>query len=228
MNGMTEAQTAELEVPTFAAANFAPELPQIRKKSEKPPRPPVPQGRDAAAPRGRSPISGAPVPMGRAKGTPNRLTVTLKEAVERAARDCHPQGLAGWLVERAQGGVQDRQIFAGLVGKVIPIQVNQQVNGGISINLNWLGGRAIGTVSAQPKVIDAQTVELIEDSGARRWIADGNSEQQAAQGLQATQSAEVGQGSQSPAIDAPEDHRGPSCGIPDSDPPSPPKAGQGG
>lgn len=222
---MSEAQVAELEVPTFAAANFAPELPQIRKKSEKPPRPPVPQGRDAAAPRGRSPISGAPVPMGRAKGTPNRLTVTLKEAVERAARDCHPQGLAGWLVERAQGGVQDRQIFAGLVGKVIPIQVNQQVNGGISINLNWLGGRAIGTVSAQPKVIDAQTVELIEDSDARRWIADGNSEQQAAQGLQATQSVEVGQGSQSPAIDAPAGYGGPSRGIADPDPPSPPKAG---
>lgn len=229
MNGMTEAQTAELEVPRFAAANFAPELPQIRKKSEKPPRPPVPQGRDAAAPRGRSPISGAPVPMGRQKGTPNRLTVTLKEAVERAARDCHPKGLAGWLVERAQGGVQDRQIFAGLVGKVIPIQVNQSVNGGISINLNWLGGRAIGTVSAQPRVVDAQTVELIEDSDARRWIADANSEQQAAQGLQATQQGGGYLPPSEPAIGAPAASEGLArASGAAADPPSPPKAGQGG
>lgn len=182
-------------------------------------------------PKNATKVRGKPFQKGHAGGPGRKpgeaigLTRTLREAVEIAARDCHPQGLAGWLVERAQGGVQDRVIFANMVGKVIPIQVNQSVQGGISINLNWLGGRAIGTVSAQPKVIDAQTVELIEDSDARRWIADGNSEQQAAQGLQATQSVEVGQGSQSPAIDAPAGHRGPSRGIPDPDPPSPPKAG---
>ena len=218
--GMSEAQVAELEVPKFVPANFG-------EEALKKPAPPRPAPR-APGERPRSPINGQPIPVGRAKGTPNKVTQTLREAVERAARDCHPQGLAGWLVERAQGGVQDRQIFAGLVGKVIPIQVNQQVNGGISINLNWLGGRAIGTVSAQPKVIDAQTVELIEDSGARRWIADANSEQQTAQGLQAAQGVEVGQGSQSPAIDAPEGHRGASRGIPDPDPPPPVEPGQGG
>lgn len=165
---------------------------------------------DPKAPRGRSPLTGAPVPMGRQKGTPNKVTQTLREAVELAARDCHPQGLAGWLVERAQGGVQDRQIFAGLVGKVIPIQVNQDVSGGVSISLNWLGQRNIGTIAAQPKVIDAQTIDLIEESQPRRWIADATGAEPAAQGLQATQGAGVGEGSQSPAIAQPAGSERPS------------------
>ncbi len=149
-------------------------------------------------------LSGFALPAGRPKGVPNKLTQSLKEAVERAARDCHPQGLAGWLVERAQGGVQDRQIFAGLVGKVIPIQVNQAVSGGVSISLNWLGSRNIGTIAAQPKVIDAQTIDLIEESQPRHWIADATGAEPAAQGLQATQHGSGHQGSQGPANAAPE------------------------
>lgn len=122
---------------------------------------------------------GRELPAGRVKGTPNKLTVTLKAAVERAARDCHPQGLAGWLVDRANGSIGDRQIFAALVGKVIPIQVNQSVEGGISINLNWLGGRAIGTATAQNQVEQSQPVDLIEDSGGRYQIVDQHLPQQA-------------------------------------------------
>jgi len=225
MTGMTEAQTAELEVPRFAAANFAGGEPT--KRRERPSAPPRAPGE-----RPRSPLNGQPVPSGRAKGTPNKVTQTLREAVERAARDCHPQGLAGWLVERAQGGVQDRQIFAGLVGKVIPIQVNQQVNGGISINLNWLGGRAIGTVSAQPKVIDAQTVELIEDSGAKRWIADGNTDAgHAPEAVGAAQAPSGYPGTSEPAIVQPEPIQGHGGGVFDSgQPPTPhpPRTRQGG
>lgn len=127
-----------------------------------------------------SPLNGARLPLdGRRKGVPNKLTQTLKAAVELAARDCHPQGLAGWLVERANGSIGDRQIFAALVGKVIPIQVNQSVEGGISINLNWLGGRAIGTVAAQQQVTQSQPVDLIEDSGGKYQIVDQHTQQQA-------------------------------------------------
>lgn len=105
--------------------------------------------------------NGQALPVGRPKGTPNKLTVTLKAAVERAARDCHPQGLAGWLVDRANGSIGDRQIFAALVGKVIPIQVNQSVDGGIRLELGWLGGRQIGasvaqTAGAAPQALDLQ------------------------------------------------------------------------
>lgn len=209
MNSMQETQQAVLDVPKFVPANFAAEEPAKRRE------------------RPRSPLNGQPVPKGRAKGTPNKVTQTLREAVELAARDCHPQGLAGWLVERAQGGVQDRQIFAGLVGKVIPIQVNQAVSGGVSINLNWLGSRNIGTIAAQPRVVDAQTIDLIEHSDERHWITDANSGDAAAQGLQATQGAGVGQGSQSHAIAQPAGSESPSRAS-GGDPPPPIDPGTGG
>jgi len=116
--------------------------------------------------------NGQALPVGRAKGTPNRLTVALKDAVERAARDCHPQGLAGWLVDRANGSIGDRQIFAAVVSKVIPLQIQQHVQGGISINLNWLGGRQIGTVTAQTVEQSPQVVDLIEQSADKYRIVD--------------------------------------------------------
>lgn len=170
---------------------------------------------------------GNPGGPGRKPGETVGITRTLREAVELAARDCHPQGLAGWLVERAQGGVQDRQIFANMVGKVIPIQVNQAVSGGVSISLNWLGSRNIGTITAQPKVIDAQTIDLIEHSDERRWITDANSAEPAAQGLQATQGARLGQGSQSPEIVAPAAYESPSRASGER-PPPPVEPDQGG
>lgn len=123
---------------------------------------------DPAAPRGRSPLTGAPVPLGRQKGKPNRLTRTIKEAVEMAARDCHPQGLAGWLVERANGSLGDRQIFAAMVAKALPLQVNANVSGGITISMPWLGQRGVaGTTVAQldtqrAQVIDSTDVSFIE------------------------------------------------------------------
>jgi hypothetical protein len=141
---------------------------------------------------------------GRKKGQHNVLTRSLKEAVEIAARDCHPQGLAGWLVDRANGGVQDRAIFATMVAKVIPIQVNQSVQGGISISLNWLAGRNIGTKTAQAEIVDAQVVDAIEHSPPSHWT---NNAQPDAQGIAG-------------ATSHAEDVRLPSPSQPDSDAPA--------
>lgn len=127
---------------------------------------------------------GTPGP-GRPKGMGNKLTENIRQAIEIAARDCHPRGLAGWLVDRANGGIQDRQIFAGMVGRVVPLQVNQDVTGGIAISLNWLGSRNIGTVTAQPKAIDAQTVELIEHSPPTHWTTNAALEGQGVSGSEA-------------------------------------------
>jgi hypothetical protein len=155
---------------------------------------------ESEAPRGYSPLTGAPVPMGRIKGKPNKLTVALKDAVERAARDCHPQGLAGWLVDRANGSIGDRQIFAAVVSKVIPLQIQQHVQGGISINLNWLGGRQIGTVTAQTVEQSPQVVDLIEQSADKYRIVDQHTAPQtvaeaAAAVAQKASGAREGQGS---------------------------------
>ena len=113
--------------------------------------------------RPRSPLSGAVLPPGRAKGVPNKVTRTIREAVELACQPgaCHPKGLAGWLIERAKSrSAADRQIFAGLVAKALPLQVNQHVSGGIAIQLGWLQGRGIGATQATDVVtLDAREVD---------------------------------------------------------------------
>lgn len=93
------------------------------------------------------------MPAGRPKGATSRVVRSIRDAVELASQpgQCHPKGLAGWLVERAQSRhAADRQIFAGLVGKALPLQVHAQHSGGIAIQLGWLQSRGIGATQADP------------------------------------------------------------------------------
>jgi hypothetical protein len=55
-------------------------------------------------------------------------------------------GLKGWLLERANGSVGDRQIFAGH-GRKRRTGTHQRHGRGITINLNWLQGREIINVT---------------------------------------------------------------------------------
>ena len=121
-----------------------------------------------------SPLNGAQLSTGRPKGVQNKVTRTIREAVEKAARDCHPEGLAGWLIERAQGGIQDRQIFAQMVNKAMPLQVQANVDGGIKLELSWLGGRSIGTTAAQIPEQRTQVLDLERDSEGQYRIKDPN------------------------------------------------------
>ena len=118
---------------------------------------------------------GVCLPVGRQRGAVNKVSRTIKEAVELACQPgaCHPKGLAGWLVERARSRhAVDRQIFAGLVGKALPLQVNQHVSGGIAIQLGWLQGRGIGATQAteaitlEAREVDGQVVLAPAEDGA--------------------------------------------------------------
>lgn len=119
-----------------------------------------------------SPLNGAQLPTGRPKGVQNKLTRTIREAVEKAARDCHADGLAGWLIERAQGGIQDRQIFAQMVNKAMPLQVQANVDGGIKLELSWLGGRNIGTTAQAIPEKRTQVLDLQQDAEGQYRIID--------------------------------------------------------
>jgi hypothetical protein len=113
---------------------------------------------------------GTPGP-GRPKGGANKVTRTIREAVEKAARECHSDGLAGWLIERAQGSLGDRQIFAQMVNKAMPLQVQAQVGGGVQLQLSWLGQRQIGTTVAQSLEQRTQVLDLqAEKDGTYRII----------------------------------------------------------
>jgi len=124
-----------------------------------------------------SPLSGSRLPVGRPKGTQNKVTRTIREAVEIAAREVTDskgkKGLAAWLLERANGTIADRQIFAGMVAKALPLTVNAQ-GAGITINLGWLQGRGIVDVTPSPqsahnslidngKLIEAETDHQVDE-----------------------------------------------------------------
>lgn len=126
----------------------------------------TPDQQAAPAPRNTRWVAGRSAnPAGRPKGVGNKVTQTIKEAIEQACAPgaCHPQGLAGWLIERAQSdNVQDRAIFAGLVSKALPAQLQASVqHGGVVVQLGWLQHRGVGrgTLSAQSLAADTQVIE---------------------------------------------------------------------
>jgi hypothetical protein len=116
-----------------------------------------------------------PAGIGRPKGVPNKVTRTIREAIELASQPgaCHPKGLAGWLIERARSRqVADRQIFAGLVAKALPLQVNAQVSGGIAIQLGWLQQRGIGAVATQSAERVGQIIDQQGKAATAQMIAN--------------------------------------------------------
>ena len=138
------------------------------KQPEKPWNPrdgkPRPKGQ-AVSPRNGQPT---PEPKGRQLGVKNRLT-NLREAVLEAFDQV---GGAQYLAKLAEGSSSDRAAFVGLVAKVLPTQINANVEGGIQVQLSWLGGRSIGTTTAQPVEQVTQVIDLERDNGGKYRIKD--------------------------------------------------------
>jgi hypothetical protein len=115
-----------------------------------------------------SPLSGAPTPPGRPLGVKNKLT-NLRDAVLEAFDKV---GGAEYLVRLAEGTQSDRAAFTSLVAKVLPTQINQNVEGGIKLELSWLGGRSIGATTAQLAEQRTQVLDLERDSEGSYRIKD--------------------------------------------------------
>jgi hypothetical protein len=67
---------------------------------------------------------------GREKGTPNKTTALLKDAILMAADGAHKDGLVGYLQEQA---TDNPGPFLSLLGKVLPMQINASVKGKITV-----------------------------------------------------------------------------------------------
>ena len=65
-------------------------------------------------------------PNGRPKGKPNKLTMSVKAAIEEAFGEV---GGATWLVEQAK---DKPEVFAGLLGKIIPKEVTVNLNANLA------------------------------------------------------------------------------------------------
>lgn len=77
---------------------------------------------------------------GRPKGAPNRTTAVLKDAILLAAEQVGENGngedgLTGYLRMVAKSDVK---AFAGLIGKVLPMQVTGEGGGPVAVTFSWL------------------------------------------------------------------------------------------
>jgi hypothetical protein len=132
----------------------------------------------AAEKRKASPKNGVTPPAtGRPKGVRNKLT-SLRDAVIEAFDEV---GGVKYLVKLANGTQSDRAAFVSLMNKVLPTQINQQVEGGVRLELSWLGTRAIGTSAAQGGT-DAtekhtQVLDLERDDSGKYRIRDQEHEE---------------------------------------------------
>lgn len=117
---------------------------------------------------GISPLTGQRTPAGRPKGVRNKLT-NLRDAVIEAFDRV---GGVDYLVKLANGTQSDRAAFTSLMNKVLPTQINQQVDGGIKLELSWLGGRQIGATAAQIPEQRTQVLDLERDPGGKYRIKD--------------------------------------------------------
>lgn len=81
---------------------------------------------------GRNGNRGKPGP-GRPKGSVNKTTAMLKDALLQAAENAGgPGGMVGYLTLQAS---ENPGPFLSLLGKVLPMQVNADVTGGVTVEL---------------------------------------------------------------------------------------------
>jgi hypothetical protein len=138
-----------IEVPTFAPTD-----PKVNKSAENG----KIGGKEGAG--AASPLNGVRTPSGRPKGVRNKLT-NLRDAVIEAFDRV---GGADYLVRLAEGTQSDRAAFVSLMNKVLPTQVNAQVEGGVKLELSWLSARSIGPSTAQLPEQKTQVIDLQQDS----------------------------------------------------------------
>lgn len=100
-------------------------------------------------------------PAGRRKGKPNKITRTIKASTLEAFEEL---GGVQWLVQMGRGTSDDRRAFMGLLARILPAEINANVQGGVTITLNWLDSRKIGTSTAQLEHNASQVIDLATDN----------------------------------------------------------------
>jgi len=159
--------TAEMQQRMDEAAERI-RLEKLAAAQDKPKRAQNGETEGAEPPRAVSPLNGAPVPAGRPAGVKNKLT-NLRDAVLEAFDQV---GGAEYLAKLAQGSSSDRAAFVGLVSKVLPTQINANVEGGIQVQLSWLGARNIGATTTQNVEQVTQVIDLERDTAGKYRIID--------------------------------------------------------
>lgn len=104
--------------------------------------------------------SGGKNPGGRPKGVQNKVNRTFKMAAEKAFEK---GGGVKWLVGMMNGTASDRAAVLALFGRLIPHQLQGEVNHSVKVELSWLGGRQIpGQVPYEQREKHIEDAHIIE------------------------------------------------------------------
>lgn len=82
---------------------------------------------------------------GRAKGTPNKTTALLKDAILKAATDAGNGDLSAYLKKQA---LANPGPFMALLGKVLPLQVTGENGGAIKHDLSGISDAKLAQLAA--------------------------------------------------------------------------------
>jgi hypothetical protein len=92
---------------------------------------------------------------GRAKGTPNKTTALLKDAILRAAEAAGgPEGLVGYLQDQA---VKNPAPFMALLGKVLPMQIVGPGDGPIVTRVELVAPQTFGASPLVVRMVDGNS-----------------------------------------------------------------------
>ena len=72
---------------------------------------------------------------GRQKGTPNKITRTLREAILQALEEAGGEGGAVAYL-RSQASLSPAA-FMGLIGKILPLTIKEQIEGHLTCSVNY-------------------------------------------------------------------------------------------
>lgn len=103
---------------------------------------------------------GDKIARGRPKGVKNKIPKRAQEAIEAAFWE---GGGVEWLVGLMHGTASDRAVFANLYGRLLPLQVNSNIDQKIRIEAPWLFERNIGKTSSSDNESVANAGKALPD-----------------------------------------------------------------
>lgn len=106
------------------------------------------------------------VGKGRPKGVPNKTTASIRNMLEEALGKAG--GAEYFYNLMINGTASDRQAMLALLGRCMPMQIQQQLSGSVKFELPWLASRGIGKVQES----DTESLALVGKSRAQQDIQD--------------------------------------------------------